>query len=748
MLTDLLTGCGEFMKLLLSLSFSGTILFSLVFLLLLPCRNRLSRRWQYDIWLFVALRFLVPFSMGGSLVGTLFLSVEEHISVQQSQDAEPFMMAEENQEPQQHTESVWNQEPQQHTESAWNQEAEPYTDAEWFAGTDAGAGTKQPGAVRTRGVSPVGACLFLIWAAAALILLLRKILSYQSYLHFVRTGNREVTDPEVRSLLFRKAQEMKIRRPIGLYQNRFLISPMMTGFFHPQILLPASEETKETLSYVFAHELTHYKYFDLFFKWLVQILLCIHWFNPIVYLLERQIGKNCELACDEKVIRTMGAAERKKYGDTLLTFLHAEEPFKSPLVSNTLTEGAGQLIERLGAIMDYKKKSVKMIFVTVLLTIGIVLCSSTLGVYAGQEKKDLVSDDLEGLSPDFSEDSYDLLYDEEDNAYYVLTDGAAMEDKPTGGFVGGVGIVLVRKSGYTSLGPFSSVDNFPEEVKKECKAALGKGMLSQKEVSLICKVAEDIAQGEFSGSGDEEWRGGTEKKDIGSYSYIQNSFYRAPYIVELGWNMKAEWVQEESARTELVLDNGQRITAFFSPEIRKYAADKEVTDLIARLADEIRTEEKFSLEMESLYIRAIVYLPPDEIEDYARKAYENDEIWEFSCVSGELPNEAVKDYCEKAYSGERVDFFSLLINVMPVDMKRDFCKRAYAEDRIEIFSILIDELRQDEIAALAETFYRNDEIAYFSITVSRLSKEKRNELMERARQDENEVIYNILRQAE
>ena len=67
-----------------------------------------------------------------------------------------------------------------------------------FAGTDAGAGTKQPGAVRTRGVSPVGACLFLIWAAAALILLLRKILSYQSYLHFVRTGNREVTDPEVR----------------------------------------------------------------------------------------------------------------------------------------------------------------------------------------------------------------------------------------------------------------------------------------------------------------------------------------------------------------------------------------------------------------------------------------------------------------------------------------------------------------------------------------------------------------------
>lgn len=633
----MLSEWNESMKILLSLSLSGTLLFFLVFFVQGLGRNRLSRRWQYYIWLLVVLRFLVPFSAGGSLVGTLFHNVEERVGTERNTDAEQF------------------------TDAERNMDAEQFTGAERNTDEDRSMGTERlTGLDGNTEAASVGGYLFVVWAAAALVLLIRKITVYQSYLHFLRKGNEEVSDIEILNLLSEKAEEMKIRRPVGLYQNRFLASPMMTGFFRPQIMIPDVKRTKETLSYVFAHELVHYKYRDLFYKWLVQITLCIHWFNPFVYLLERQVSKNCELACDEEVIRAMGADERKKYGDTLLVFLQEEESCKSPLASLTLAEGAGQLIERLGAVMDYKEKSVKIILFTVLLTLGTAFCSSALGVYAGQKES------IKEESPETEEG------------------GQEKEDSASG-----------------------------DEWRKE--------------------VTEDAGHAY------------TER----FYSYIQQGFYRAPYIIWAGWNMHEEWMQEKTVRVELTLEDGQSIPVYFRPEIRQYAADKAAAEVIARLADEIRADKSFSLNVDSLYIVNIIYLPPDEIEAYARKAYENDEIAEFSCVSAELTNEVIEDYCEKAYNEDRIAFFSLLIEEMSEDMRRDYCKRAYEEDRIDFFSVLADGLRQDEIDGMADEFFRNGDIDYLSITVSGLSEEKRRELMEKARrEEENDVIYSILQNAE
>lgn len=67
---------GEFMKILLSLSFSGACLFLFVFMTVRLCRNRLGRRWQYYIWLLVVLRFLIPVTFPNTLAGRLFQRVE------------------------------------------------------------------------------------------------------------------------------------------------------------------------------------------------------------------------------------------------------------------------------------------------------------------------------------------------------------------------------------------------------------------------------------------------------------------------------------------------------------------------------------------------------------------------------------------------------------------------------------------------------------------------------------------------
>ncbi len=65
------------------------------------------------------------------------------------------------------------------------------------------------------------------------------------------------------------------------------------------------------------------------------------------------MNKSCELSCDEKVISMLDVKARREYGNTLISFLKSNNLYKSSLASVTLTEGAEQLKERLGAITNF-----------------------------------------------------------------------------------------------------------------------------------------------------------------------------------------------------------------------------------------------------------------------------------------------------------------------------------------------------------------------------------------------------------
>jgi len=110
--------------------------------------------------------------------------------------------------------------------------------------------------------------------------------------------------------------------------------------------------------------------------------VCVHWFNPFVYLLEKEVNKSCELSCDEKVISVLDDTARREYGDILISFLKSNNLYKSSLASVTLTEGAEQLKERLGAIMKFRKKSKVIIAITAIFTVAVCICFFVTGAYA------------------------------------------------------------------------------------------------------------------------------------------------------------------------------------------------------------------------------------------------------------------------------------------------------------------------------------------------------------------------------
>ena len=339
---------NEFIKILLSLSVSGALLLLLILGLKPLYKNRFSKRWQYYIWIVVALRFLLPFTPDTTIVGSLF---------------EKFGTA-----------AITNEIPTSPNApipvDTGNKKAEPIqTNREITT-----AAMREP--------FNKYVCLFFIWSALALVLFVRKITVYQGFFQYIKAGNTEVSDIKILNLLSDCEEKLNIKTRVELSYNSLIASPIMIGFFRPRIVLPVHELEDKELSYIFVHELTHYKQRDMFYKWLIQIVVCAHWFNPFVYLLEKEVNKSCELSCDEKVIALLDDKEKREYGDTLISFLKSNNLYKSSLASVTLTEGAEQLKERLGAIMKFKKKSKGIIAITAIFSVLVCVCFFVTGAYA------------------------------------------------------------------------------------------------------------------------------------------------------------------------------------------------------------------------------------------------------------------------------------------------------------------------------------------------------------------------------
>ena len=339
---------SEFIKILLSLSVSGALLLLLILGLKPLYKNKFSKRWQYYIWIVVALRFLLPFTPDTTIIGSLFEKFD--------------------------TTAITNEIPTNPNvpvpADTGNSKAEPIqTNREITT-----AAMREP--------FNKYVCLFFIWSALALILFVRKITVYQGFIQYIKAGNKEVSDIKILNLLSDCEEKLNIKTRVELSCNPLIASPMLIGFFRPRIILPVGELEDKELSYIFVHELTHYKQRDMFYKWLIQIVVCVHWFNPFVYLLEKEVNKSCELSCDEKVIAVLDDKARREYGDTLISFLKSNNLYKSSLASVTLTEGAEQLKERLGAIMKFKKKSKGIIAITAIFSVLVCVCFFVTGAYA------------------------------------------------------------------------------------------------------------------------------------------------------------------------------------------------------------------------------------------------------------------------------------------------------------------------------------------------------------------------------
>lgn len=341
----------------LSLSLSGTI-FGLVLLLIHPMtRKCFSKKWNYYIWMLLVLRLLLPVGFG---INSFDLSapVRESESVEDSGAFKTKNSGMETDENEEINKGVLQ----------WNKGESAAADEQISPGQQKAAA----GLINYRILSGSG----IIWLWGMIIALGIKLINYSRLIKKIRKNSRPITDREITSVAEILAIKLEIGGKIRIYENPQISGPMTIGLFRPRIILPDTEMRKEEISLILHHEMIHIKRKDIWYKWLYQMLLCIHWFNPLLYVIGNRISVDCELSCDEQVVKQLTEQGKRIYGNILLDAAQRNLNLGKSAFSTTFTEGSKTLKERLTGIMQYQKQSGKKLFLSICLLMGLVLLSA------------------------------------------------------------------------------------------------------------------------------------------------------------------------------------------------------------------------------------------------------------------------------------------------------------------------------------------------------------------------------------
>lgn len=197
--------------------------------------------------------------------------------------------------------------------------------------------------------------LFGIWLVGVTVFITKHLIRHMQFLKIVKRWSTKVIDPQTLKILYDIQSKLKIKQSVDLRICPGISSPMLLGISHPTILLPPSEIPKDELALIFKHELVHCKRKDIWYKALVLLATALHWFNPFIYMIAREISIHCELSCDEEVVKDTDIVCRKKYVEAIIGIIRKQSKEQSKL-STYFYSGKQGMKHRIISIMDARNK--------------------------------------------------------------------------------------------------------------------------------------------------------------------------------------------------------------------------------------------------------------------------------------------------------------------------------------------------------------------------------------------------------
>ena len=269
--------------------------------------DKLSPRWQYGVWVILALRVLLPAGLlgrsllpeGRMVLEIARLTVEANLS------------------------------------SALTQ---PYTGTEVVAPVPL-----------LRPVMPTSVTdwLFIIYVAGVVLTLLWFLLTYVALRRKVARGRAPA--PEVTAQLERVAVGYGLKVPRRVVVLAEAESAFVCGPLSPVLVLPEQAVDDKVL----LHELLHLKYGDLWAGVGICLLRCLHWCNPLLWYCWNRAQNDSEALCDQRVLERLEGEQRREYGVILLSM--AEDKYARAPGTTSMANGGRNIKDRIGAIARFKR---------------------------------------------------------------------------------------------------------------------------------------------------------------------------------------------------------------------------------------------------------------------------------------------------------------------------------------------------------------------------------------------------------
>jgi len=180
----------------------------------------------------------------------------------------------------------------------------------------------------------------------------------------------------------------RLMRRITILQSNEITTPIAVGFFRPRIILPKTMDLTDTqtLYHVLMHEYFHIKRFDILWKVVLVVVACIHWFNPMVWVMLVLANRDLELTCDEMVIRRLFGGHKTictkaAYATSIINMAESRSKINTLIYSGFSKNATA---ERIGAIMKIKRKTIIGTLVAMVLVVGLTI--GTLSVFANDNR--------------------------------------------------------------------------------------------------------------------------------------------------------------------------------------------------------------------------------------------------------------------------------------------------------------------------------------------------------------------------
>lgn len=304
------------------MSFLGTVIILLIVVLRAVLINRLPKKTFLILWWIALIRLLVPFSIKSvTSIYSLLQSIYSDINPVRTAQTTTFLPIHGNM-------------------------------------PEIANGLSEAMVQRTESIS----ILSVIWLAGLLLCFGFFAVSYiKCYREF------RFSLPVENDILEAWKEKHPLKRSLSIRQIETIAAPLSYGVIRPVILMPKNTEWKNIyqLRYVLEHEYVHIRRLDMLTKLIMIAAVCIHWFNPLVWVMYILFNRDLELSCDETVVRRFGMDIKSVYATALISM----EEKKSGLTPLCNSFSKNAIEERIRAIMKIKKTSKFAVIISAVLVI-------------------------------------------------------------------------------------------------------------------------------------------------------------------------------------------------------------------------------------------------------------------------------------------------------------------------------------------------------------------------------------------